>query len=431
MNFETTSYTAIEKCRICGNSNLIEVLNLGLQALTGVFPKGSDEIVPCGPLELVKCMPSDERTACGLVQLRHSFVATQMYGDNYGYRSGLNPTMVAHLRQKAQQIKDAIALRPGDLVLDIGSNDSTFLQALFEPGITAVGMDPTGKKFFRYYPNHINLIPDFFSAIRFFEEYSQRRAKVITSFAMFYDLEDPLEFMRQITRVLADDGIWVLEQSYLPLMLEQNAYDTVCHEHLEYYALSQLSFMAEAVGLTVLDATLNDVNGGSFSVTLGKRGSSHMTNPKAVKSIQEREADLKLDDLKIFREFAVRVQSHRTELLNYFSSARRSGLKVYGYGASTKGNVLLQYCGITHNHLNCILEINEDKFGAFTPGTKIPIVAEDVLQKHPPDVVLVLPWHFREHILNRLQPFISSGRSVVFPLPHFEVIRNAKSISHR
>lgn len=417
--------TEVQVCRICGNPNLVTVLDLGVMALTGVFPKSFEEETPRSPLELVKCVAPGNETVCGLVQLRHSYEASQMYGDNYGYRSGLNASMVAHLQGKAGRIKQAVQLQAGDLVLDIGSNDSTFLQAMREPGVTAVGMDPTGAKFRNYYPKDIQLIPDFFSAERFLEEFHGRRAKTITSFAMFYDLDHPIEFMRQIERVLADDGIWVLEQSYLPTMLAKNSYDTVCHEHQEYYALRQILFMADKAGLRVADVEMNSVNGGSFSIVVTKQAGKRPTNQEALERVQRDESDLGLDDLRVFEEFTSRVAAHRSELKQFLAQMHEQKKQLFGYGASTKGNVILQYCGITPDELPCIAEVNQDKFGAFTPGTRIPIVSEEEARRSNPDAYLVFPWHFRDNILKREASFLSAGHKLVFPLPGLEIVAYA------
>src|SRR5262245_49808168 len=262
-------YRIVHRCRICGNPELSSVLHLGEQALTGVFPRSREEEVESGPLELVKC--DEGPGGCGLVQLRHSYLPEKMYRMNYGYRSGLNASMVEHLRRRARHAAGIAHPKAGDLILDIGSNDSTTLRSYPEMGLDLVGMDPTGKKFARYYPPHVRLIPDFFSARAFEQALPGRRARIITSIAMFYDLESPLDFMADVHRVLADDGIWVFEQSYCPSMLEANAYDTICHEHVSYYAMRQIKWMTDRVGFKVLDVELNDANGGSFCVTVAKQ----------------------------------------------------------------------------------------------------------------------------------------------------------------
>jgi NDP-4-keto-2,6-dideoxyhexose 3-C-methyltransferase len=417
-------YSTIAQCRICGNQELDSILDLGMQALTGVFPKSREIDVMVSPLELVKCHDGDSRNACGLVQLRHSFEPDQMYGMNYGYRSGLNQSMVRHLQAKAERIKSRVALQPGDLVLDIGSNDSTLLRAMDAPGVQLTGMDPSGVKFREFYPAHAQLIPDFFSAARFRKEFGEKRAKVVTSIAMFYDLESPLDFVKDVYEVLADDGIWVFEQSYLPTMLERNSYDTVCHEHIEYYALKQILWMFEKAGFVALDVEFNDVNGGSFSVTAGKKAAGHARRAGAVEALVHKEEALGLSRGEIYREFRERIARHREELRGFLAKSRDRGEKIFGYGASTKGNVLLQYCGLTADDLPCIAEVNQDKFGAFTPGSRIPIVSEEQARAMKPSGFLVLPWHFRDNIIGREQAFLSSGGKLVFPLPKLEVVRN-------
>ena len=257
----------VRRCRLCGNDRLAQVLDLGEQCLTGVFPRQPGMPLTRGPLQLIRCHRDDSRDHCGLVQLSMSYPAAEMYGANYGYRSGLNRSMVDHLRDKAGRLLHRVRPGPGDAILDIGSNDGTLLACMPADGPTLVGMDPSADKFSRYYPPHVERIAEFFSAAAWRRRMGQRRARLVTSIAMFYDMEEPLDFARQVREVLADDGYWHLEQSYLPLMLERNAYDTVCHEHVEYYALRQIVWILERCDMKPVDVELNDVNGGSFAVT--------------------------------------------------------------------------------------------------------------------------------------------------------------------
>lgn len=408
-------YKKIERCRICGSTELMVVLDLGEQVLTGVFPRSRDESITAGPMQLVKC---DDEMGCGLLQLGHSYDLAEMYGDNYGYRSGLNASMVSHLRSKVQRILERMPLGRGDMVLDIGSNDSTTLQAYPEGGPTLVGMDPSAGKFRKYYPAHIALIEDFFSAERFAEKFPGAKPRVVTSFAMFYDLEEPMEFMRQVHSILADDGIWVFEQSYMPTMLQANAYDTVCHEHLEFYGLHQIQWMAERVGFHILDVEFNDTNGGSFSVTVTK-SSSPRDLESDVRRALEQERESGLHTLAPYQRFAERVAASKEELTTFIRDAVSSGKTVAALGASTKGNVLLQYCGLTEADIFAVGEVNEDKFGALTPGSWLPIVSEPALLAKKPDYLLVLPWHFREFFVANER---FSGTNLVFPLPRLDVV---------
>jgi len=414
-------YKEITKCRICGNSDLLPILDLGEQALTGVFPKARNEIVTSGPLALVKCNDEGDSDHCGLVQLKHSYRLDELYGQNYGYRSGLNPSMVRHLQEIVSQALTHVSLKPGDLVVDIGSNDSTLLQAYPALGADLVGIDPTGKKFAHYYPDNIRLIPEFFSAESLRSFCGESKAKIITSISMFYDLEDPIDFMQQVYNVLDDDGIWVFEQSYMPTMLAVNAYDTICHEHLEYYGLKQIKWMTDKVGFKILNVELNDVNGGSFSVTVSKKTNARKES-KRVSAILESEDNAGLSTIKPFMEFRDRVYKHKNSLRDFIHRLNSEGKKVLGYGASTKGNVILQFCNLTDSDIPYIAEVNSDKYGAFTPGTCIPIISESEARHLQPDYFLVLPWHFKAFILQKEISYLKSGGKLIFPLPDIQVI---------
>jgi hypothetical protein len=399
------------QCRICGNTELVPIVHLGQQSLTGVFPKIADAPITSGPLELVKCTGGPE--VCGLVQLHQSYDTSEMYGLNYGYRSGLNRSMVEHLQGLVRKIRGVADPKAGDLVIDIGSNDGTLLRSYAENGPTLVGIDPTGKKFKQYYRDDIDLIPEFFSASAIKAHMGSRRAKVISSIAMFYDLEAPIEFMHQIREVLADDGIWLFEQSYMPTMLDMTAYDTICHEHLEYYGLAQIKWMTDRAGLKIVDVWLNDVNGGSFAVMVAKAETHY---PEATAAVDA----MGLHTPAPYGEFKTRIFEHRDQLIGFVHEAKRAGKLMLGYGASTKGNVILQFCNLTATDIPSIAEVNEDKFGCFTPGTRIPIISEREARALKPDYFLVLPWHFRQTIIDREQDYLSSGGQLVFPLPTIE-----------
>ena len=413
-------YKEIAQCRLCDGSRLVNVLDLGKQALTGIFPKSKEEEVPAGPLQLCKCAD------CDLVQLRHNYDLGKLYGETYGYRSGLNQSMVRHLHQKVEKIRSRVQLGSGDLVVDIGSNDSTLLQA-YPKDLTLVGVDPSGPKFKQYYPAHVRLIPDFFSAGLLQRHYPGKRAKVITSIAMFYDLEHPQDFVDEIARVIDDEGVWVFEQSYLPFMLDTHSYDTVCHEHLEYYALHQIKRMLDRAELKIVDIEFNDINGGSFSVMAAKKSASHAAADALITRTLEDEQRRGLGSIETYSRLGARIADHREKLLSLLGELKRQGKKVIGYGASTKGNVLIQYCGLDSNLVPCIAEVNPDKFGAYTPGSHIPIVSEVEARAMKPDYFLVFPWHFKSGILQREQGFLRSGGQFIFPLPKIEIISSGGS----
>src|SRR5579883_1169937 len=405
----------ISHCRLCRSAMLVTVLDLGNQALTGIFPQSKNEHIPSGPLTLVKC------TDCGLVQLKHSYEPSELYGAHYGYRSGLNSSMVEHLKNKVSLLKKMVKLEKNDIAVDIGSNDGTLL-GFYPDTMTLVGFDPSAEKFKKYYRSDIQLVTDFFSAKKMQEVFPKQKAKIITSISMFYDLEAPLEFVEQVYSILAEDGTWHFEQSYLPRMLETNSYDTICHEHLEYYALRQIAWIAERSGFRVADVTLNDVNGGSFAVTAVKDGSPAAGHAPAVATMLASEAAAGLDTLAPYQAFAARALKNRDDLRALVRRLRAEGKRVFGLGASTKGNVTLQYCGFTEADLGCIAEVNEDKFGSFTPGTKIPICSEREAYAGKPDYLLVLPWHFRAGLVRGAAGFLKQGGKLIFPLPQIEIV---------
>jgi hypothetical protein len=409
-------YREIRACRICDNTNLDVIFELGEQYLTGVFPRDPGEPLTRGPLSLTRCQ------LCGLVQLLHSYDRGELYGERYGYRSSLNAMMVDHLRTKAHNLAGQVALASGDRVLDIGSNDGTLLSSFSGRGIELIGYDPSAGRWREQYPPDSVLVADFFSASSWRSTFGARKAKIITSIAMVYDLERPLEFVTDVAEVLADDGVWHMEQSYLPAMLRTNAYDTICHEHLEYYALQQIKWIADRVGLSVLDVELNDVNGGSFAVTLGRRASAASEGRARVERLLAAEAGMAFESLAPFRAFATRVLEHRDALVTTLESIHTRGQTVLGYGASTKGNVILQFARIDRRLLPAIAEVNRDKFGCVTPGTWIPIISEEEAHAKGPHYFLVMPWHFRAGIVRREARYLSAGGKLIFPLPEIEVV---------
>lgn len=410
--------TKISSCRMCGNSNLVTVVDIGNQFLTGIFPRTIDkEGFTCGPLKLVKCHGSGD--VCGLLQLEHSYDLGELYGEHYGYRSGLNPSMVQHLQGKISSILQRTSLKKGDLVIDIGSNDGTTL-AQYPDDLLLVGIDPTGKKFKSFYKPHIHLIPDFFSANLVTQQFPGKKAKVITSFSMFYDLERPLDFALEIARILdPQEGLWIFEQSYMPLMLERDSFDTICHEHLEYYGLKQIVWLADKAGLKIVDVELNDVNGGSFSVVASPKGSRYAESTQTVHDLLQKEEALRLSELTPYQEFEKRIDTACEALKTFIRTAKKNGKRVCGLGASTKGNVLLQYCQFSVDDIEAIAEVNEDKFGCFTPGTWIPIKPQSEVLASKPDYLIVLPWHFREFFVKNPS---FRGHTLVFPLPTLQVV---------
>ena len=411
-----SNYRELQSCRAGGGDHLVSVLNLGRQTLTGVFPRSANEPLTEGPLELVWSPVS------GLVQLRHTYAARELYGANYGYRSGLNQSMIDHLTQKVRFLEQRVALCAQDVVLDIGSNDGTTLRAYSVAGLRRIGIDPTAEKFRPYYPDGVTVLPDFFSAVAY-SGVESRRAKIVTSIAMLYDLESPVDFVREVAQVLAPDGIWHFEQSYMPSMLRTTAYDTICHEHLEYYSLGVIGKILDGADLQIVDVVTNGINGGSFAVTAAHRANTAIRPNRAVIDwLLQQEEQMGLGTPKPYREFEERVFRHRQDLMRLIGVLTGDGKKILGYGASTKGNVLLQFCGFSSREIGAIAEVNSDKYGRVTPGTHIPIISEAEARAMNPDYFLVLPWHFKDGIVRRERDFLMRGGKLIFPFPEIEIV---------
>ena len=412
----------IKKCRICGNDHFITVMDLGTQALSGRFPKKDESDPPRAPLVLVKCDNSKNPDACGLVQLKHSVPPLEMYTCTYGYRSGINMTMSDHLADITKKIQKMVHLQKDDIVLDIGSNDGTLLKSYSRNDIRRIGMDPGGEQYQKYYPETIQLVSDFFTAANFRSVFPREKAKIITSIAMFYDLEKPMEFIDNIRKILHKDGVWVLEQSYLPAMLEMNSFDTICHEHLEYYAFSQIDWILKQNHLKAVDIELNDTNGGSFKIYVTHADSSLPPNSAALDGVISTERNLKLDTGIPYRVFSAMVEKIRSDLNTFLRMEKNKGKKIFVYGASTKGNVLLQYFNIDSTVITAAADRNPEKWGSRTPGTNIPIISEEDARKQKPDYFLILPWHFKHEFLERESQFLKEGGKFIFPLPDIEIV---------
>jgi hypothetical protein len=400
------------------------VLDLGEQCIAGAFadPKGEKPVQRRIPLQLVRCDTSRDQDACGLLQLKHTVPGAILYR-SYWYRSGINRTMTEHLHGIAGQAEELVGLRPGDLVIDIGCNDGTLFDGYRERDARFLGFDPSDVARYAEEKGY-DVVRDFFDHARLHRRHPDQKARVVTSIAMFYDLEEPAEFAADVARSLAEDGIWISEFSYMPTMIEKNSFDTIVHEHLEYYSLSVVERLLGDAGLEVIGAELNDVNGGSIRLVIAHQGSRTPT-PEAAERLQSmriREFELALDSQEPYERFARNVDRVKRELSELLRSLKDEGKTIHVYGASTKGNTILQYVGIDSGIIDCAADRNPDKWGSETIGTRIPIVSEDESRKVKPDYYLVLPWHFLEEFLEREQAFLEGGGKFVLPLPEVRVL---------
>jgi len=409
-------FKEIRACRLCHGRELAPVISLGRQALTGGFPKPGEPDPPIAPLSVVRC------TECGLVQLGHSVRPEEMYTHNYGYRSSVNQTMRDHLSGIARSVREIVPLSAGDVVLDIGCNDGTLLNHYAVDGLVRVGIDPLVDMFRREIPDDVITRAGFFDVTLFLSATSGRKAKAVTSISMFYDLEDPSGFAADIAATLEHDGVWIIEQSYLPLMLKENAFDTICHEHLEYYALAQIELIARSNGLRIFEVTLNQINGGSFRIHICHQDAPYPTHSANLDRLRRMETDMGMETAAPYLAFRDRVSEIREKIRSVVIGEAANGKKIYVYGASTKGNVLLQYCGLDHGVIKGAAERNPFKWGARTPATGIPIVSEEEARADSPDYFLVLPWHFRDEFLARESDYLAGGGRFIFPLPTVEIV---------
>ncbi len=401
----------ISKCRICNSTRLTKIFNLGNLVYTGIFPENKNTKVPSGNLSLIHCRK------CKLLQLENNFNSKIMYGSNYGYMSSLNSSMEKHLKEKSKNLIKKYKLNKNKNILDIGSNDGTFLK-FFSNKNNLFACDPTIFKFKKHYKKNIKLITKFFSS----KHFKSKKFNLISSIAMFYDLPDPLKFARDVKSILDDNGIWHIELSYMPLMLNMNSYDTICHEHLEYYSLTSLKYLMEMVGFKIIKISFNDINGGSIAMDVAKKDSVYKEISTRIKSLLNEEKRKKYNEIKTQKNFFLNCKKNKILLVNLLKKLKKNNKTVYGYGASTKGNVILQYCRIKENLINKIVEINKFKYNRYTPGTKIKIISESDVKSINPDYYLVLPWHFKRNIIEREKKYLKKGGKLIFPLPKIQIV---------
>jgi len=406
--------TNIQACRICGSSELTNVISLGEQYITSRFPVYGDFTTPKTPIDLCVCKQ------CRLLQLLQTTFSSELYEYEYGYRSGISNTMRKHLKDYHEEIENIAVLYDGDTVLDIGSNDSTLLQH-YSNKLKRIGVDPTGNQFKEYY-GEVELIPTYFTYDNFTKVYGDLKCKMVSSISMFYDLPDPVQFAKDIYSILEDDGVWTCEQSYLLSMLKTNSIDTICHEHLEYYSLYQIKEIADRANLKIIDVMFNDCNGGSFRVYFAKRESTmYKENVERVRTILASEIEYGILEDSMFTTFMSNCDTEIKRLRDFIDTIQTNGKNMYIYGASTKGNCLLQYANITEKDAKYAVERNPKKIGKMT-NTGSEIIGEEKMREKPPDFMLVLPWHFRDEILVREKEFLDGGGQFIFPFPRFEIV---------
>lgn len=405
-----------KQCRICKNEKLDIVINLGKQKNTSIFKEyGKHNENKSYPIALCMC------NNCGLIQLNETTPPDDMYKtNNYGYLSSISNTMKNHLKNYHNEILEKVNLKKDDIVIDIGSNDATFLH-FYEENIRRIGVDPTGNQFKKFYYD-LELVPDYFNYNNVINNFGNIKCKIISSICVFYDLPDPVQFAKDVYELLDDDGIWTCEQSYLLDMIKTNSLDTICHEHLEYYALTQIIEISNRTNLKIIDIKFNSSNGGSFRIYFSKKNSNKFSEcTDLINKILKEEEKYKLKSLDTYKNFVKKCDDELRKLTDFIKIINNNNKKAYIYGASTKGNCILQYCNITEKDVKYAVERNPEKVGLST-NTGIEIISEEKMRKEPPEYLIVLPWHFKHEIIIREKEYLDNGGQLIFYFPTFEIV---------
>lgn len=422
---DTAKYRTIEKCRVCGSRNLSRILSLGDLYVSDFLDSPDNSKGIKAPLELVLCNVKDG--GCGLLQLRHTVSNEAMYR-NYWYRSGINKTMTDELKGIADKAATIANLRAQDYVIDIGANDGTLLRGYKLPNLNTVGFEPA-RNLAQYNKNGTTkIIADFFTHAAWQKEYGEKKAKVITAIGMFYDLDDPNVFVADVVKCLDDEGLLVIQMMYLPSFLERNAFDGICHEHLEYYSLCSLENLLKRHGLEVFDVEMREhINEGSVRFYIRKRhkGSSLRILSGAadrVDALRAKEAGLGLNGKDAYEALVNRILAEKEKVVSFIKREVAKGKKVHGYAASTKGNTTLQFYGLTPDLIEAIADRNPQKYGKYTSGTLIPVISEEDSRAQKPDYYFILAWHFLPEFTSREAEYLKNGGKFIVPMPEFRVI---------
>lgn len=404
-------------CKNCKSKNLKKILNFGSQPISSVFYKSKKKNLKNYPLDLYECQ------SCKLVQFSKLAPIEDLYGSTYGYRTSLSDYMVNHIKKKFIYLNSSKYIKKKSFILDIGSNDGTFLNffAKKRKDLNLFGIDPSSKKFKKYYNKKINLITDYFSKRKIDEFFIEKKIKkkfdLITSFAMFYDVEDPNAFAKDIFNLLDKNGLWVLEFSYFPLLLKNLTYDQICHEHVTYYTLTTFNTIAKQNGFKIIDFSFNEINGGSIEVICSKKNSTHKPKVKKIETVISDEK--KINSVSYFN-LSQRIENTKNTLQLLLRNIKKR--EIIGYGASTKGNIVLNQCGINENYLQYICDANPYKFGRYTPGSNIKIISKKEMRKKKPKYLLVLIWSFRTEVIKQEINFLKKGGKLIFHLPMLHII---------
>ena len=405
----------IKFCRSCKNSKFFNLFSLGKMSFTGKFSKFFFHNIPVANLNLLMCK------SCKLVQLDRNFNQKYLYGKDYGYRTGINNTMTNHMNKTVKECSDLTKLKTNDCVLDIASNDGTLLN-FYKKNIITVGVDPLVNKYRKFYKKINYKISNFFQIKDIKKLKLKKKFKIITALSVFYDLKSPNNFIKEVRNILDKKGVFILEHADLLSIIKNNIFDTICHEHIEYYSSKVIIEMMNRNGLKVFDHKFNNINGGSSRYYISHQKSNYKVKQKKINKLLLKERKIGLYSKKTYKVFFKKILKERKKLKKLIREIKNKKMIIHGYGASTKGNVILQFFNINNKDIDCIADRNPLKYNLFTPGTKIKIVSENYSRKLKPDYYLVLPWHFKKEILLREKKIRKKGTRFIFPLPKTKVV---------
>ena len=404
----------IKNCRNCKNTELFDLFSLGKISFTGRFPNTIRQNIPKAYLNVLMCKK------CKLVQLDRNFDLNYLYGKNYGYRTGINKTMTDHVKKIVRKCSALVKLKSKQYVLDIGSNDATLLN-FYANDIIKVGVDPLVNKYKKFYKKINYKISNFFKIKDIEKIKIKKKFKIISALSVFYDLRDPNKFIKEIKKILDDKGVFVLEHVDLYYIIKNNIFDTICHEHLVFYSSKIIIEMMKNNGLKVFNHEYNEINGGSSRYYICHSKANFKVS-KNIKKVLLRENLQGIELKKTYKLFFTKILNEKIKLIKLIKKIKNEEQDIHGYGASTKGNVLLQFYNINNKVVNYIADRNPLKWNSFTPGTKIKIISESQSRKIKPHFYLVLPWHFKNEILIREKNIRKKGTKFIFPLPKVRVV---------
>ena len=408
-------YGKINHCRISNDTKMFNVGKIGPLTLTGTFLKNKNNKIPSMPVDLVFSKKSY------LLQLNHNYNQSLLFGENYGYRSSLNQSMKRHLKEKSKSILKMLNITKNDAILDIGSNDGTFLNS-FPKNINKYGIDPTANKFKKYYNKEIKIIPSLFNS-KIFKK-NKIKFKFISSIAMFYDLSDPRLFCNNVSNHLDPEGIFHIEIAYLPDILKKFSFDTFCQEHLTYYSFLSFKYLINQTPFKIIDFTRNSINGGSINFNLAFKKSNWKCKNKKIDKILSYEKKINIHKVKTYVNYFKKINSISQKINLLLKDLKKKNKKIYAFGASTKGNVILQMCKLNNKIISGVYDVNPFKFGKYTPGTKIFIKNEKEIYKDKPDYLLLLIWHFKNTLKIKLKKFKKTKSKFIWPFPKLKITKS-------